>query len=405
MRSPNGLSRRSFVRRMAGVTVSSPLAASLAGVPPRSGETDYLFEEGLVYFNTGALGPTPRRVVEEAARVWSDLEANPSFHAYFRLEEAMEDVRVSASRVMGGGDGEVMVTNSTTDAMNIVAQGSALQSGQRVLTTDQEHPGGLLGWQHYARRMGVAIDVVSIAPGERDIGAIVDRFAQAIRPETMVISVSHVLWTTGMRMPVAELSRLARERGCVSVVDGAQALGAIAVDVKEIGCDAYAAAGHKWLMGPKGTGLLYLRDDPAKRIDPLVLEDGREAQTESTGVRNIPGILGLGTALALFESRGVDTVASRALALRNHLYERVRTVPGITVASPEPGPLASPLLTFQVPRGVDNGALVTRLREAYRIIVKPIRTPQLNAVRASTHIFNTEEEIDSLVRALRAELE
>src|SRR5205085_3149305 len=166
---------------------------------------------------------------------------------------------------------ELVLTRSTTEGMNSVAQGLSLKSGDRVLTTDQEHPGGRHCWDYIARRHGVALDIVAIPPGENDAHAIVDRFAKRIAQRTRVLSFSHLLSSTGLHMPVAELSALARSRGCLVVVDGAQAVGGVAVDVKALGCHVYVTSGHKWLLAPKGTGRLYLSEELGKRIHMISL--------------------------------------------------------------------------------------------------------------------------------------
>jgi selenocysteine lyase/cysteine desulfurase len=252
-------------------------------------------------------------------------------------------------------------------------------------------------WKHYARRYGVMIDIVQIPPGENDARRIVDRFAAAITRDTRLISVSHVLSSTGLRMPIAELAALARAHGCLCIVDGAQAVGAIDVNVKSLGCHAYATSGHKWLLGPKGTGLLYLSDETAKSIDPLVLEDGRGVYVESVGVRNIPGVIGLGAAMDYLTSIGLPIVEARTVALRNRLHAGLQQIPRLSVVSPPPGPLAAPVVTCSLPGAIESGAFVTMLREKHQFVVKMVPKTWLNGIRVSTHIFNTDEEVDRLL--------
>ena len=153
--------------------------------------------------------------------------------------------------------------------MNSVAQGLGLAAGDRVLTTDQEHAGNHVCWDYVTRKHGVGVDFVPIPPDENDASAIVERFEKAVMPRTKVLSFSHVLSSTGLRMPVAELSALARTRGSLAVVDGAQTVGGIAVDVKKLGYHVYDTSGHKWLLGPKGTGLLYLSAEIGTAVDPI----------------------------------------------------------------------------------------------------------------------------------------
>ena len=365
---------------------------------------DFLFAPGLIYLQTGSLGPTPRPVMERTIAAWHELERDPTFHGYGKAEVDMEEVREKAANFVGCTRDELILTNSTTEGMNWVAQGLTLAAGDRVLSTDQEHPGGRACWDYLVRRQGVALDIVTIHPGEHDAQAIVDRFSTQITARTRVLSFSHLLSSTGLRMPVAELSALARARGCIAVVDGAQAVGGIGVDVKSLGCHVYATSGHKWLLGPKGTGLLYLSHELGPVIDPIALQSGRAAYSASSGVCNIPGVLGLGAAIDYVSAVGTSRIETHNLGLRNRLYASLKGVPRLRVVSAPPGPLASPLLTYELPPDITSSNLRQRLRDKYQIEVKIVPNNWLNGNRISTHLFNTEKEVDSLVAALTREL-
>jgi selenocysteine lyase/cysteine desulfurase len=270
-----------------------------------------------------------RQVIEATTQAWYALETNPTAMGYYGLAAASpaamaEETRQRAARLLGCAVEELVVTRSTTDGMNAVAQGMRLASGDRVLTSDQEHPGGSMCWQHLARRSGGVVDTVAIPPGENDPAAVLQRLSQAITPRTRVISISHVLSSTGLRMPIREISALARSRGITCVVDGAQAAGAIGVNVKELGCHAYATSGHKWLMGPKGTGLLYLSSDASEMIQPMQLEDKRAYYSESSGVGNLPGAVGLGVAIDALMGIGPANVERHNVGLRNQIYNGLR---------------------------------------------------------------------------------
>jgi selenocysteine lyase/cysteine desulfurase len=385
--------------RGAGTSSAAALAA-----PGLAAPGDFGFAPGLVYLQTGSLGPTPRPVMERAIAAWKELELNPASYGYGEHEQAMDAVRAKAAAFIGCKMDELVLTTCTTEGINSIAQGLTFAPGDRVLTTDQEHPGGRVGWDHVARRQGVALDIVVIPPGENDAQAIVDRFAKQITPRTRVLSFSHLLSSTGLRMPVAELSALARRRECIAVVDGAQAAGGISVNVKALGCHAYAASGHKWLMAPPGTGLLYLSEELGGTIDPIKLQSGRAAYTASTGVCSIPSVLGLGAAVDYITAIGITRIESHDLALRNRLFAALATVPKLRVVSAAPGALASPLLTFSLPESVKSGALHDRLRQKHNIEVKVVPENWFNGNRISTHLFNTEREVDALVAALKEEL-
>ena len=368
------------------------------------GAHDFMFAPGLIYLQTGSLGPTPRPVMDRTIAAWHDLELNPVVYGYGTQEKGMDAVRAKAAAFLGCQTSELVLTKCTTDGINAVAQGMTLAPGDRILTTDQEHPGGRVGWDYAARRAGATIDVVAIPAGDHDTAAIVERFARQITPRTRVLSFSHLLTSVGLRMPVAELSALARAHGCIAVVDGAQAVGGIAVDVKALGCHAYATSGHKWLLAPKGTGLLYLSDELGRTVDPVALESGHAAYSESSGVTNIPGVLGLGAAIDYNLAIGTAQIEAHNLDLARRVYDGLKTLPAVEVVSPPPGPLASPLVSYRLPAAIDAGMLYQRLFDRHKVVVKVVPKNWFNGHRISTHLFNAARDVETLMRGLRAEL-
>jgi selenocysteine lyase/cysteine desulfurase len=272
------------------------------------------------------------------------------------------------------------------------------------LTTDQEHDGGSICWRYHARRNGVQLDRVSIAPEEHDTAEIVKRFRVAITPSTRVISVSHVITSTGLRMPIAEISALARAHGILCVVDGAQGVGHIPVDVKALGCHAYATSGHKWLMGPKGTGLLYVSREAATTIEPIQWEDGHRYHAESAGVGTLPLAVGLGAAIELMQARGMAEVERHGIALRKRAYAGLMQMPRLRVVGPPPGPQATAMVACVLPDEMDSRTLRDTLRQKHNIVVKMAEKRWFNGIRLSPHVLNTEADIDRVLQALRTEI-
>lgn len=373
----------------------------LSGLVPAH---DFMFESGLAYLNTGSLGATPRVVMNSAIEAWKKIELSPTVNAYGIMEKLMETVREKAAIFLGCKTDELVLTRSTTDGMNTVAQALGLQNGDRVLTTDQEHPGGRSGWDYMARTLGVIVDIVPIPPGENDAHAIVERFSNAIKPKTRIVMFSHLLSSTGLRMPVKELTDLARDHGCLSVIDGAQAIGGIQVDVKSLGCDIYVTSGHKWLLGPTGTGLLYLSETLGTKVDPICLQGGRHAYSDSSGVCNIPGVIGLGAAIDYVVRIGTKRVEGHNLELRNKLYTKLAGMTRLNVVSPPPGPLASPMVTYRLPDVFESRALSNTLLSKHSLSVKTVPKVWMNGHRISTHLYNSEQDIDRLVDALNKEI-
>jgi selenocysteine lyase/cysteine desulfurase len=227
--------------------------------------------------------------------------------------------------------------------------------------------------------------------------------------------VSQILCTTGTILPVPEISALCRERGVVSVIDGAQCPGHIPVDLHELGCDFYVASGHKWLLGPKETGFLFVREEWLERWRPSYvgaysdagfdLEAGRfhrlrPASASEYGTRSTPLLYGFQAGLDFLDSVGLERVFQRGASLARRLREGVEGMAGVEVLTPLDHSAA--ILTFRLPQeGGGGGEWVNRIRRDHRIRLRPVGEAGLNAVRASTHLFNTEDEVDSLVHILR----
>ncbi|HVR92015.1 MAG TPA: aminotransferase class V-fold PLP-dependent enzyme [Novosphingobium sp.] len=362
-----------------------------------------------MHLNAASLGPTSRAMLAATIEAWRRLESSPVYMGYGKSGDdkvviQADAVRGKAAALLGCDAEEIMITHGTTDGMNTVAQGIVLSAGDRILTTDQEHEGGSLCWEYRARRDGVTIDRIAILPTEFDALRIVWRFEQAITPATRIISFSHVITTTGLRMPVAEIAALARRRGILCVVDGAQAAGNIPVDVKALGCDAYATSGHKWLMGPKGTGLLYVSREADAQIVPIQWGDARRYGAEAAGVGAMTLVVGFGAALDAIRGWGMAAIERRNLDLRTRMYEGLREIEGLRVVGPPPGPLASAIVACALPDALDSRMVQQALHDRHGILVKMAEKRWLNGLRFSPHVFNTIADVDYTLRALRTEL-
>jgi selenocysteine lyase/cysteine desulfurase len=203
-------------------------------------------------------------------------------------------------------------------------------------------------------------------------------------------------------MPIAEIAALAKRHGALCIVDGAQALGQIEVNVKALGCHAYAAAGHKWLMGPKGTGLLYVSREAAG-IELVQWERGRTFISNSTGIGSLPLASGLGVAIEAMRTRGMAAVEHHNIALRNRAYVGFQGM-NLQMAGPPPESLATAIVAAMLPPHIDSERVRAALREQHGIVIKMIEKRWFNGIRLSPHVFNTEADIDRVLRAIRNEL-
>ena len=399
------LSRREMFSGIAGTLGAAYL---LQGNVASAEEGEYMLAPGMIYLNTGSLGPTPRSILDAVLKAWNDLELNPVIKAYGGTTNALADkTRHLVGGLIGCSADEVLLTRSTTNAMNIAGLGVDLSRGDRVLTTDVEHEGGSVCWEYLEKRRGIVIDRVVITPEDHDVKGIVDRFDRAITKQTRVISVSHVITSTGLRMPVSEivaLAKRAKSRNILTIIDGAQAVGNIEVDVKAIGCDAYAAPGHKWLMAPKGTGFLYIRKEAASQIQPVEWVDGKTNVVGSAGMGSLPLIVGFGAAIEAAQKRGIAVSEAQNLRLRDRAYEGLKKIPKVQVVSAPPGPRATALVAFRLPGTVDSSEFRGAMARKYNIVLKQTEKRWGNGMRISPHVFNTEADIDAALKAISSEL-
>lgn len=367
-------------------------------------DADLLLPEGLVHLQTGGVGAMPRPVFDATVAAMTAVESDPAGETYGPGIGRLDKVRGKAAGLVGCELDDIILTASATAGMFLLAQGLSFRPGDRILTTDHEHPAGRMGWDWAARRYGVEVDTLAISPGEMDPDAIVSQFRAAIRSETRVLSFSHILFTTGVQLPATELCALARERDCLAIVDGAQSAGAMPVDVRAMGCHAYSASGHKWLMGPKGTGVLHLDPEMDELLDALPLRAGRRANSDSTGIGNIAGMHGLGAAIDYVQALGAASIEAHNMSLRQELYDALAEFPGIMIPAPRDGPATSANLSFSLPDGVDHYAFRRNLLMRHKVYVRVVDLAGFIGLRASLHCYNRSEDVAALIAALKSEL-
>jgi selenocysteine lyase/cysteine desulfurase len=365
-----------------------------------------------IYLNTGTFGPMPTVVADEIRRVYGEIERQGTFSPaiFWQMElEGFEALRQQVAALLHVDPAEVALTRNVTDGINIVLHGLDWQPGDQVILTDQEHPSGTVPWLALAERTGVELRWLALTNDADEIAA---RFQSLLTPRTRLAQLSHVSCLTGLRLPIEQLSRLARQAGVLTLMDGAHAEGQFAVDVAALDCDFYAACGHKWLLGPQGVGMLYVRREHVERLRPIWLgwdvaqpfdRATRSYQLQDTAARfeqstrAWPLYLAFGKAIELIEGVGLATIEARVQGLRRDFISQLRTVPGVTVLSPLDPALGTGLVTVRV-AGWPYDGLQQRLWEQQRIITNVIR--EYNALRFSLAFFTSEEEMALALQAI-----
>jgi L-cysteine/cystine lyase len=361
-----------------------------------------------IYLNTGSVGPLPAETAAAMAEIatWERDVGRAHPDAFDDLLLRMAEARAGVAAVLGTDVGAVGLTHSTTDAMNAgtLAAGGAHRGG-RVVTTRHEHLGGL-GPLYAMRDRGAAELEIVDAGDDGDDPRTLAAFDAAITPETRLVSVSHVAWTTGAVLPVAAIAELAHARGARLIVDGAQAAGAIPFRFDETGADFYAVPAQKWLLGPEGMGALVVRPSLIESVTPGlgglfsfertggdgVADWWRDARRfESSGYHR-PSLVGMARSIGWLSMYvGLDYVFERGPAMARTAARRLAAIDGVTVLTPIDR--MATLVTFRI-AGWSSAAALAELGARVFAIARTIVS--LDALRVSVGFFTSEEEIERL---------
>lgn len=374
-----------------------------------------------IYLNTGTFGPLPTVVADEIRRVYGEIERQGTFSPgiFWEMElEGFEAVRRRVAGFMGVDPAGLALTRNVSDGINIVLHGLDWRPGDEVILTDQEHPSGTVPWlalrsaslrDFVADRAGVTLRWLELT---QDADEIVRRFERLLTPRTRLARLSHVSCLTGLRLPVERLCAAARQAGALTLVDGAHAEGQFKVDVGTLGCDFYAACGHKWLLGPQGVGMLAMRPEHVERLRPAWLgwgvnqaldRAGRSFELEATAARfeqstrAWPLYLAFGKAVEFVDGVGLEAIEDRVQRLRAGFVAQLAGIPGLTLHSPLDPALSSGLVTVSA-AGWEFEPLKQHLWEQARISVNVIR--EFNALRFSLAFFTLEQELDRVLAVL-----
>ena len=372
--------------------------------------------QNLTYMNTGWSGPPPRRAAEAMqARVALEAEQGPTTPGVYESgREIQDEARRAAARLLGADVDETLVTRNTTEGLNIVLSGLGWKEGDEIVTCNLEHGSVLAPSWHIAHRYGVNVRVLDVDPHDSH-DAIISKFQAAMNERTRLIFVSHIEYSTGLRMPAAELCRVAHANGAEIMLDGAQTGGHIALDVHHDGFDYYSIPGQKWALGYEGVGALYIRRELIRQVHPAhtggrgVTQVGEPGEPDSYrinssimekflgGSGSAPLQAAFVEAAKLIESVGVAEIEARNVSLAARFKAQLAEISAVNVLSPMNNAQSAGLVSFAV-AGQSADSVVARLWQKHRIVVRQVHYPE--SIRASLHFFNTEEEVDTLARAV-----
>jgi selenocysteine lyase/cysteine desulfurase len=362
-----------------------------------------------IYLNTGGLGASPHLVIDAVESRIHELE---KISETGHNEALWLSIKEKASALLGCDKEEIAYTRNATEGINVVCNGLPLKRGDEVITTTHEHVGNAIPWLARQKRDGIALKLFE--PSTQSAQENLDRIERLITQRTRAISVPHATTTTGQVLPVKEIAAVARAKKLWFFIDGAQTAGMFPFNLHEIGCDAYATSGHKWLLGPKGTGLLYVRKDMLEVIQPTwvgaysdasfdwqagELKFHPSAQRYEYGTVSAPLFVGLGAAIDFMLHLGMENVWARDAALTTTLRKGLEEIPNVEILSPRSEGEYSAITTFRM-KNIEYLKLQKFFAENYKLRTRGVGEAGLNALRISLHIYNSFEEVNTTLEGI-----
>ena len=361
-----------------------------------------------VFFNNGTIGAMPKPVVDrmiaEIHRMSTDVaEWDYRGPEWIGGYGDYPDLRGKMAKLLNADEKEISLTENNTCSMSYVGSGLDLPADAEILITDQEHPGGQSAWLNAVKRRGGVVTKMTIPKPAHGAEEIFDIVRQSITPRTRVIAISHMISGSGAILPVKEICAEARRRGILTVIDGAQTVGHIAVDVKDIGCDAYVSCFHKWLLAPAGNGFLYLRSERSREVWPSICSGNYDNDKDNgyrlsqRGTGSLPVLMGADAAMDFHFQIGPERVQQRIKYLGDYLRAGLAGIPKVKLYTPSDAKLNAGITVYGI-EGYNGAQLQDEMWRRGRL--RP-RSSSGVALRQSTHIFNSTEEIDRTLRIVR----
>ena len=410
-------SRRKFLADLAGGAVVLPAVLGSAGRQSRPESRnhtsdrfweeirrEFAFREERVPMNAANLCPSPRIVAERVYALTQDIDQDCSSQNRRKFANLLETSRANLAEALGVTSDEVALVRNTSEANNIINNGLPLETGDEVVVWDQNHPTNNVAWDVRAARFGITVTRVSTPARPVGLDELVAVFERALTPRTRVLALTHVSNVSGVRLPVAELCKVAHRRGIHVHVDGAQTWGVLDLDLAALGCDSFTASAHKWFVGPKEVGLLYVKAEHIGRIWPNIVAPSWGSQIEprvvgarkfeSMGQRDDAALATVGTTVDFHRRVGAARTEARVTALATRLKEGLREA-GYTLVTPLDPELSAGVCIADVEG--DRGSLVDVLYREHGIA-----GAATGGLRLCPHLYNSVEHVDRAVRGARA---
>tara|TARA_Y100000817_G_scaffold105525_1_gene82653 strand:- start:3031 stop:4293 length:1263 start_codon:yes stop_codon:yes gene_type:complete len=363
--------------------------------------SQFSLKRNVTYMNNASLGMPPAVVVNAVRDGYKAISEEPLHGKHDLQDRIKSEVLPSLAKMFGASAEEIVLTRNASEALHLQAIGVQLDPGDEVIITSQEHPAGLRPWMYRGEKDGIIIKRVFIPSPLKSESDVIERFSSAITSKTKAISFCHVT-RGGHRYPVKKLVSMANDKGILTIVDGAQAVGQFPINLHDLGCDAYAVSLHKWILAPAGTGFLYIKKESRDRIKSAFTMNGtlNSPGFDPPGTKDFPVRAAILTAVNFVNKIGQENIEERCRYLSDYLKSGLKQIKGVKILSGKINSISAPGSTIFEKEGLDAMEAVPLIEEKIKTHIDEHQRDNHNAIRISTHIYNTTKQIDRLLNAL-----
>ncbi len=364
----------------------------------------YTSSSNLINLNNGGVSPQTRQVQEKLDLYTRLSNEAPGFYMWRTLGRLRPMVKQKLGELAGCDPDTIAIQRNATESLETVINGLDLAPGDEIITTSQDYPSILNTLKMRERRHGIVLTQLKLPVPIENEQAIVELFAQAIGPRTKAIVFCHVINMTGQVLPARALCQMAREKGVLSIVDGAHSLCQLDFRVDELDCDVFASSLHKWLCAPFGTGMLHIRKSLIPQIWPMYgYPEGEEAQMskfEHLGTRPFPNEMAISDAIDFHNLISTPRKEARLRYLKNYWVDQLADLNGFRLRSPRKKAWSCGIATLQL-EGWEPVALSGALLSRFQVYTTAFTHEEVSGVRISPNVYTSLQDLDMLVAALR----
>ena len=366
--------------------------------------SQFLMPPELTVLNAANLCPSPAPVLETVYNYTKRLDSKPVPSYRAEMREVKEKTRQQLAEYLRVTPEEILITRNTSESNNWVSNGLDLRAGDEVVIFSANHPSNNEAWKERGKRFGFTVNEVLPLNPDPGFEYYLEAFKKALTPRTRVLSFTHLSNTVGDLFPAKELCSMARKRGIITLIDGAQSLGLLDVDLSDIQPDFYSGSAHKWPCGPKETGVLFVNKSLQERFWPSIYSayKGREglAQThEGLGQRDTPAIHAFGQQIEFLRKIGQEKIEERSGDIATEIIEELQKTKGVYIFTSNDRALRSAVVTFR-PANLEPAKVVKALEED-GIVATNLGGDDWAGVRFSPHFYNSNSDVERAVGAIR----